>query len=77
MLQVVPDSQVLIETDRLTAATGGAAAGELLRVCGAIAEAKGLSVEDAIALANRNACRFLAAPDTTGGPLGVSPSRGP
>ena len=77
MLRVVPDSQVLIETDRLAAVTGGAAADELLRVCGAIAEAKGLSVEDAVALANRNAHRFLAASDTTGGPIGVSSSRGP
>lgn len=57
MLRVVPDSLILIETDRQIATNG---ATELLRVCGAIAEAKGVSIEEAVGLANRNAVRFLA-----------------
>lgn len=57
VLRVVPDSRVLIETDR-RAATNGAV--ELLRVCGAIAEAKGISMDEAVGLANGNAARFLA-----------------
>lgn len=57
VLSVVPDSRILIETDRQVPA---AAADKLLRVCGAIAEAKGISVVEAGALANRNAARFLA-----------------
>lgn len=57
ILTVVPDSRILIETDRQVPV---AAADELLRVCGAIAEAKGISVAEAAALANRNATLFLA-----------------
>lgn len=57
VLSVVPDSRVLVETDRRVPV---AAADELLRVCGAIAEAKGISVAEAVALANRNAALFLA-----------------
>lgn len=56
VLRVVPDSRILIETDRQVPV---AAADELLRVCGAIAEAKGISVAEAAALANRNAALFL------------------
>ena len=37
-----------------------AAADELLLVCGVIAEAKGISVAEAAALANRNAALFLS-----------------
>lgn len=34
--------------------------GELVQVCEAIADAKGVSPEDAALLANRNAIRFLS-----------------
>eukprot|EP00752_Nemacystus_decipiens_P010441 g9302.t1 len=57
VLRVVPDSRILIETDRQVMV---GAANELLRVCGAIAEAKGVSVAEAAELANRNATLFLA-----------------
>ncbi|CAM9474388.1 unnamed protein product [Scytosiphon promiscuus] len=57
VLKVLPDSRILIETDRRVATNGAA---ELLRVCGAIAQAKGVSIEEAAELANRNADRFLA-----------------
>ena len=58
ILRVIPDSQILIETDRRASAPGTTE--ELVRVCGAISEAKGVSVEEAGMLANRNALRFLA-----------------
>lgn len=58
VLRIIPESSVLIETDRNTPTGAGE---ELMRVCGAIAEAKGFSIEEAIALANRNARRFLSA----------------
>lgn len=62
ILRVIPDSRVLVETDRQAPVGKGTevAAEELLRVCRAIAEAKGVSIEGAVALANRNATRFLA-----------------
>eukprot|EP00903_Cladosiphon_okamuranus_P021639 g19894.t2 len=57
ILTVVPHSRILIETDRHVPV---AAADELLRVCGAIAEAKGICVAEAAALANGNAALFLS-----------------
>lgn len=59
VLRVVPDSSVLIETDMHAPTTD--AAGELLRVCGVIAKAKGISIDEAVTLANKNAARFLSA----------------
>lgn len=44
----------------MLARTPGWARNELLRVCGAIAEAKGFPLREVVLLANRNAARFLA-----------------
>lgn len=56
-LRVIPDSSILIETDRRNRAGAGE---ELMRVCDAIAEAKGVSPMEAADLANHNAGRFLS-----------------
>lgn len=57
VMRVIPESSVLIETDRKGRVGAGA---ELLQVCGAIAEARGISLDEAVLLANSNARRFLS-----------------
>lgn len=56
-MRAIPGSSILIETDRMSLAGTGA---ELVQVCKAIAEAKGVTLEEATLLANRNAGRFLS-----------------